>query len=177
MTHFEHDLRDFACWFTLMSQALASDEPSKDWWSWMNKLFYNVFHQGVFFYTTLTCSHFLVVPNYSFLSSLCCRDKEVPWENSSTLCTKKRWHDFWPPDSLIQIWGWALPHLYGRCCKLRLESSEISPVTILQSPQGRPTHLWMFLYWTILVIDLVKLYSNLDKTTGGSVTSFPSAHV
>lgn len=103
---------------------------------------------------------FLLVPNYSFLYFLPCKEKEFMLlclcsteniklnccENSSALCPKSHWHNFCPLGSLIQILGWALPHLYWRCSKERQESSEISPAMILQSAQGWPTHLWMLLY-------------------------------
>lgn len=69
--------------------------------------------------TMLTCSSFLLVPSYSFLSFISCKEKEFSvlclcstenielncCENSPTLCPKKHWYNFWPLGNLIQILG------------------------------------------------------------------------
>lgn len=106
----------------------------------------------------LTCSSFLLVANYSFFSFLSFKEKEFRvlystgnmelncCENSSTLCPKNHWHNFWPPGNLIQILSWVLPYLYWRCSKKRQKSSDISPAMTLQSAQGWPTHLWLLSY-------------------------------
>lgn len=125
-----------------------------------------------FFYTMVTCSSFLLVPNYSFSSFLSCKEKEFRvlclrsientelncCENSSTLCPKNHWHNFlatWKSNSNFGLSS-ALSILEMQWREAgkqwNFPSNDSSECTGVAYPP-----VDAFIYWMILILDLTKL--------------------